>query len=639
VKAVVIDVSRSPFKRVSPLPMDRVSVSDCFWRPRLEALVRDTLPSQHKLLEATGRIDNFRRAAGKLKEPFKGLFFNDSDVYKWIEAASYALVLEGGSALRSLVERTVEEVVAAQDEDGYLNTYFTFERRGDRWGNLRDMHELYCAGHLMQAAVAHHRVTGERTLLDAATRFADHIASVFGPGRREGVPGHPEVEMALVELYRETGDGRYLALASYFIDARGRGLIGGSQYHIDHRPFRELEEVTGHAVRMLYLCCGATDVYIEKGDRGILEALERLWRNFALRKMYVTGGAGSRHEGEAFGKDYELPNERAYAETCAAVANVMWNWRLLVALAEPRFADLVELALYNAALAGISLDGTKYFYVNPLASDGSHRRQDWFECACCPPNIARLLSYLPNMIYSVGGDGIWVNLYVQSSAEAEWRGGVARVEQRTRYPWEGNVEITVKPTGGDDYFALHLRIPAWSRNASVRLDGELVFKGPGGSFLRIERRWEGGRSITLGLEMKPELVVAHPLVSNNACRAAIRAGPLVYCLEQADNPGFDVRDAAVIADEPMSMEWRGDLLRGVNVIKGKALIYDHDLWGDRLYTRLEEAPAATREAEFTAIPYYAWANREPGPMTVWPRVVFRASKAKSTPSPASPGSP
>ncbi|MEM2183178.1 MAG: glycoside hydrolase family 127 protein, partial [Candidatus Bathyarchaeia archaeon] len=392
---VVTDTSHSPYARLKPVPIENVRLEDDFWAPRLRLMHEVTIPSQYVLLEETGRLFNFRRASGKVSGEFKGLVFNDSDVYKWIEAAAYSYAYEPDQNILDLARKAINEVVAAQDEDGYLNTYFTFERKSERWKNLKDMHEMYCAGHLMQAAIAFYRATGDRTLLDASCRFADHITSVFGPGKRVGVCGHPEVEMAFVELYRTTGKKDYLDLACFFIDNRGRGVIGGRPYYIDHKPFRELSEIVGHAVRALYLNCGAADVYAEIGDKTLFDALMRLWHSMTERKMYITGGVGSRHEGEAFGNDYELPNVRAYAETCAAIANFMWNWRMLLLTGDGAFADIMELTLYNGILSGISLDGKKYFYVNPLADRGAHRRQDWFECACCPPNVARLIASLP----------------------------------------------------------------------------------------------------------------------------------------------------------------------------------------------------------------------------------------------------
>ena len=626
-RAVIVDTTSSPFARLRPVPVSSVRLEDGFWAPRLERLVKVTLPTQHELLEETGRIDNFRRAAGKLRGPFRGLYFNDSDVYKWVEAAQWALAYARDEGLKRLVDSVVAEIVAAQDADGYLNTYFTFERRGERWTNLRDMHEMYCAGHLFQAAVARARSTGETDLLAAATRFADHIYGVFGPGGREGVDGHPEVEMALVELYRQVGRREYLQLAQLLIERRGRGLIGGSPYHLDHAPFKQLREITGHAVRALYLCCGAADVYMETGDPELWAALDRLWHDLVERKMYVTGGVGSRYEGEAIGDAYELPNERAYAETCAAVANAMWNWRMLLATGAAEYADVMELALYNGALAGISLSGDRYFYVNPLADRGRHRRQRWFECACCPPNIARLIAYVPGMLYARSGEGVYVVLYAASRARVEVGGGAVELVQRTRYPWEGVVEVEVRPEGVDE-FSLYLRVPSWARSARVEVNGRGAGPARPGSFFEVRRRWREGDVVRLGLDMGPTLLESHPWVSYNTCRAAIRYGPLIYCLEQADN-GHDVWSLAIVP-EGLRAEWRPDLLGGVVSVRGRALALDLSGWAGKLYAPLGSVEVPAREVEFTAVPYYAWGNREPGPMVVWARLAGRRGEGGQT---------
>ncbi|MGH2604392.1 MAG: glycoside hydrolase family 127 protein, partial [Dehalococcoidia bacterium] len=370
-------------------------------------------------LEATGRIDNFRRAAGQQDGPFQGLYFNDSDVYKWLEAASWSLATDPDPELERLVDETIAAVAAAQQPDGYLDTYYILGDEAGRWTELVRTHELYCAGHLFQAAVAHHRATGKCSLLDVARRFADYICDVLGPaedGKRPGTDGHEEIELAMVELARETGERRYLEQARYFLDARGYGLAGGDEYHQDHKPFRELDAMVGHAVRAVYLNAGAADIYAETGEPALLAALERLWRNMTTRRIYVSGGIGSRYEGEAFGRDFELPNARAYTETCAAIGSVMWAWRMLLLTGEARFADLMEQTLYNAVLPGVSLDGQFYYYQNPLEDDGHHRRQPWFHCACCPPNVARLLSSLPGYVYTVTDDEVWVHLYAEGAA-------------------------------------------------------------------------------------------------------------------------------------------------------------------------------------------------------------------------------
>lgn len=616
---VVADTSRSPYARMHPLPLECVRLEDSFWAPRLKILQKTTLPVQHQILEETGRLFNFRRAAGREMGDYRGLRFNDSDVYKWVEASAFSLAYSFDENLYRLTERVIEDIASAQDEDGYLNTYFTFELKGRRWTNLRDDHELYCAGHLIQAAIAYFRATGERRLLDVSVRFADHIYNIFLGRGRQGVPGHPEIEMALVELYRVSGDWRYLELASFFLDNRGRGLIGGGSYHIDHRPFRELSEIVGHAVRALYLNCGAADLYMELGDRSLWTALLRLWRSMVGRKMYVTGGVGSRYEGESFGEDYELPNSRAYAETCAAVANVMWNWRMLQASGDAKFTDILELALYNAVLSGISLDGKSYFYVNPLADRGSHRRQKWFECACCPPNVARLIASLPGYIYSVSNRGLWVHLYVQSVASALVDGKQVIVKQRTGYPWDGEVEVTVEPEKEDE-FSLYLRIPGWCREAKLKVNQcKLDVKTKPGTYVEIHRTWSYGDVVSLSMAMPIEKLTAHPYVVEDNCRVALKRGPLVYCIEQADNPGFDVWNLILPLDSKLKVERDACLLGGVAVIRGEGLAFELDEFKDKLYTPVGAVELKVRPVRFKAIPYYAWANREPGPMEVWIR--------------------
>jgi len=614
----VVDTSRSPHARLRPVPVEAVRLEDGFWAPRLETLRRATLPSQHRLLEETGRIDNFRWASGKAGGDHSGYYFNDSDAYKWLEAVGFTLACADDEGLRGLAEGVIGEVAAAQGEDGYLDTYFALEREGERWTNLGDLHELYCAGHLIQAAIAYHRSTGDTILLDVATSLADHIADIFGPGRRPGTSGHPEIEMALVELNRLTGRADYIDLARFFLDQRGRGVIGGRDYHIDHAPFRELCEIVGHAVRSVYLNCGATDVYLETGEKDLWGALERLWENMTGRRMYATGGVGARHQGEAFGADYELPSEQAYAETCAAIASAMWNWRMLLASGEARYADAMELALYNGFLSGLSLDGESYFYVNPLADRGGHRRQPWFPCACCPPNIARMLASLPGYFYGVSPGGLWVHLYAEGTADVSLDGATLRVAQRTDYPWDGRIRLLLEPEA-ETPFTLRLRVPGWCREAELLVNGEDagVATEPG-SYVELERVWRSGDEAELSLAMPVERVLSNPLVLENADRVALRRGPLVYCLEAADNPGVDVWDVVLPAGAELEAEYRPGLLNGVVAIRGEALAVDTDL-GDDLYRFSDQVSGSERRVPFTAIPYYAWANRDPGPMIVWIR--------------------
>ena len=629
--AVVVDTSRSPYARLRPVPLTAVTLTDDFWAPRRRVNREVTLPSQYRLLEETGRIDNFRRAAGKVDIPFQGRYYNDSDVYKWLEAAAWTLATGADPSLAHKAGNVITEIADAQQPDGYLNTYFTHDRAAERWTNLRDMHELYCAGHLIQAAVAHHRATGDDRLLRVARRLADHICDRFGPGeegKQAGTGGHPEIEMALVELARETGELRYRKQAQFFLDARGQGLIGSSAYHQDHKPFRErcselvegLERMVGHAVRAVYLNAGATDIYAETGEAALRDVLDRLWRNMTTRQMYVSGSIGSRYEGEAFGKDYELPNERAYAETCAAIGSVMWNWRMLQLSGDARYADVLETTLYNGVLPGLSLDGGSYFYQNPLADDGRHRRQPWFGCACCPPNVARLLASLPSYFYSLSDGGLWVHLYAQGSARISLHDGQAiGLTQHTRYPWDGEVAIEVE---GEGTFSIWLRIPAWcEEGAALEINGQ-PFTGvlAPGSYAEVRRAWQPGDVVRLNLPMGVHRVECHPYVAENAGRVALTRGPILYCVEQADNPGLDPRDVLLSADADFAATFRPNLLGGVVVLRGRAeVIPPGDAWANRLYRtaapRLERPQS--RSVEMSAIPYYAWANREPGPMQVW----------------------
>jgi DUF1680 family protein len=625
----MVDTTASRHAFLRPLSLTDVRLSDGFWEPRRRINREETLPSQYGHIEETGRLDNFRRASGKIEVPFRGLYFNDSDVYKWLEAASWSLATDPDPDLERMVDAAITEVADAQEPDGYLNTYFTFERAGERWTDF-DLHEMYCAGHLIQAAVAHFRATGARRLLDVAVRFADHVCDLFGPeeeGKRSAVDGHEEIEMALVELFRATGDRRCLRQAQFFVDARGHGLLGepygrfDPSYSQDHEPLREQREVVGHAVRALYLYSGAADVYAETGEPDLLEALDRLWRNMTTKRMYVSGGLGSRYEGEAFGGDYELPNERAYTETCAAIASVMWNWRMLLASGEARYADLAEHTLYNAVLPGVSLDGRRYFYQNPLADDGTHRRRPWFGCACCPPNVARLLASLPGYFYGLSDDAVWVHLYAEGAATVDLGGRTLRLSQRTDYPWDGNVELSVEEGGGE--FGLMLRIPSWcEEGCKVEVNGEaLEGPFPSGSYAEVRRAWRAGDTVHLSLPMPVRRVECHPYVAENAGRVALARGPLLYCVEQADNPGLDLRDLVLSADADPSASFDPELLGGVVALDATAEVLAPDgAWEDRLYRTVRPGPKGERETVSTtlrAVPYYAWANREPGAMRVW----------------------
>jgi len=629
-RSYVVDTSLSPHARVRPVPVGAVTFADAFWAPRLELNRKTIIPAQWRHCEATGRIDNFRVASGRKQGGFQGMFFNDSDVYKWLEAASWALASGPDPAIEAAVATAVEEIAAAQQADGYLNTYFMFDRAKDRWRNLKDMHELYCAGHFLQAAVAHHRATGSGKLLDVARRLADCIDGIFGPeskGKRHGACGHPEIETALAELARDTGEGRYLDLARFFVDIRGHGVVGGGDYHQDRVPFRDLDAMVGHAVRCGYLCTGAADVALETGDSGLRGALDRLWENMTTRRSYVTGAVGARYEGEAFGGDYELPDDRAYAETCAAISMMMWAWRMLALTGDGMFADRVEWTLFNAVLPGVSLDGTAYFYPNPLENDGTCRREPWFGCACCPPNVARILASLPGYAYGVSDGAAWVHLYAAGRAKLDVPGaGAVALIQRTDYPWDGTVRIEVD---GEGSFELRLRIPGWcAGGASLLVNGSPV-DAPvrSGEYAAVRRTWRRGDTVTLALPMPATRLEAHPHLAGHEDRVALARGPVVYCVEAADlggaegAGGVDPRDLVLPDSAPIRTKPKPGLLGGLVVLETDVLAAVPDPeWDRRLYRAAAPRPAvARRPVSLTAIPYFAWANRAPGRMRVWLR--------------------
>jgi len=600
--------------------VNAVALNDSFWAPRRKINREGTIPGQYRHLEETARIDNIRVASGRKEGAFEGIFFNDSDVYKWVEAAAFTVAGGDAPRLDHILEMVVEEIAAAQQDDGYLNTYFMGALAKERWTNLKDLHELYCAGHLIQAAVAHARATGRATLLEVAGRLADGIGAVFGPGKRQGACGHPEIELALVELYRATGERRHLDLARFFIEVRGHGVLGGGEYHQDQKPFVEQTEPVGHAVRMLYLCAGAADVALETGDSAYRAALYRIWAGLTERRLYVSGGAGSRWEGEAFGRDYELPNARAYTETCAGIALVMWAWRMLQFEGDAKFADQLEQTLYNAVLPGVSLDGQSYFYQNPLENDGSHRREPWFGCACCPPNVARTLAALPGYFYSRSDEGLWIHLFAMGSAELLTPAGrPVIVNQYTNYPWEGEVRIELEGSiEGREEFSLFIRVPGWAAGAELKVNGAALDPKPQpGAYAEIRSRWSAGAELTLTMPMDPRRITAHPRVSENTGRVALMRGPLLFCVEAADHPGLDVRDLVLEPEAVLTAKFRPDLLGGTITLTGRAAAREPGPgWDGKLY-RDSAAAGAPRPAELIAIPYALWANREAGPMTVW----------------------
>jgi DUF1680 family protein len=622
--AVIVDTTDSPFARLRPIPIANVRLSDPIWEPRRKMTTERTIPEQHALLESSERLANFRRGAGTEDGPFFGRYFNDTDVYKWLEAAAWALAMEPDTELDALVDSVIETVGSAQQPDGYLDNFYVVGQIEKKWTELTVTHELYCAGHLFQAAVAHYRATGKTSLLDIACHFADLLCDTFGPveeGKMPGTDGHEEVELAMVELGRATGNRRYIDQALYFLDARGYGLVGGDEYHQDHVPFREATAVVGHAVRQVYFTAGAADIYAETGDQSILTALHRLWESMTQRRIYVSSGIGSRWEGESFGRDFELPNLRAYTESCAAIGSIMWNWRMLLITGEAKYADLIESTLYNAMLPGISLSGDLYFYQNPLADDGTHRREPWFDCACCPPNLARTLASISGYIATTSDEGIWLHLYAQSDLDVELPSGKrVRLRQQTSYPWDGQITVTVD---ADSAFSLFLRIPAWSESAAVTVNGELVEGAMRpGTYLELARTWTSGDVVEVTLPMPVRLVESHPHLFENAGRAAVFRGPLLYCLEQAGNDGIDPRDVTIPHAASFTVERKPDLLGGVDILSATATVQaPPKSWDTELYRPIDGSHAAqvSPERPITLIPYFTWANREPGRMEVWLR--------------------
>ena len=619
--------------RWRPVPFTQVTIADNFWAARLETNRSATLPIEYEQCRATGRLEAFKLNWRPGQEPVPHIFW-DSDVAKWIEAASYSLSTHPDERLAALLDEVAALVAGAQQPDGYLNTHFTVVEPGRRWTNLRDRHELYCAGHLIEAAVAHYQATGRRTLLDAACRYADYIAIVFGPepGQKRGYPGHEEIELALVKLYHATGQRRYLALSQYFVDERGR-----QPYYYDeearargedpaaywaktyayvqaHKPVREQERVVGHAVRAMYLYSAMADLAGETGDASLLQACEKLWRHLVTRNLYLTGGIGPSSQNEGFTGDYDLPNLTAYAETCAAVGLVFWSHRLLQLTGDGQYADVMERALYNGALAGVSLDGQRFFYVNPLASRGDHHRQPWYDCACCPPNIARLLASLGQYIYSTAPDAAAIHLYVAGQARLEVAGQALLLTQATHYPWDGQIEVAVAPAAPAE-FTLKLRLPSWCREARLSVNGspENITPLLDHGYLALRRTWQAGDRVQLQLDMPVERVYANPQVSQDVGAVALLRGPLVYCLEQADQ-AEPVDRLRLPAGAALTSRLEPGLLGGVVVVTGEALAVDEAGWDGQLY---RTQPAGLHPATLTAIPYYAWDNRAPGAMQVW----------------------
>jgi len=618
----ILHLERSPHARLKNVPVRAFTMAEGFWTSRRKVNVERSIPTLLELLEQHGVIDNFRRLSGRKQVPRRGPLYTDSDIYKWMEAVAFVLQSGDHPELRATFDRLTEEILAAQEPTGYLNTYYVEERRNLRFKEMHRGHELYCLGHLLQAAIAYYRATGSRRLLEGGIKFVNYLADNFGPTKDPLLAGHPCLEMALVELYRITGDRRHLDLAGYLLQGDGERLkLTPAQmvYLFSGKPFTSRTRLEGHAVRAMYACCGATDYYMETGQADYARTLETLWQDLLRGKMYITGGVGSRAQGEAFGDPYELPNRLAYTESCAAIGNMMWNWRLLAARGEARFADVLERALYNGVNSGMSLSGDLYCYRNPLelSGDPSDRiRNPWYDTTCCPPNLERILASLPGYFYGVSGEGLWVHLY--HSGTLDWRladGTRLRLTEQTRYPWEGRVELEVRPERRAE-FTLFLRIPAWASGARLTVNGAAQ-AARAGEYAALRRTWQPGDRVVLDLPMSVRLTCANPLVAENTGKVAVERGPLVYCVEQLDHADVSIFELLLDPAAGFKEEFRPDLLGGVVLLKHRGRAWRTPLTQEPLYAPWPPPRRATRPVEVTLIPYYTFHNRGITAMRVW----------------------
>lgn len=612
-----IDVQKSPHAKLQPLP-EAAKLHGGFAGKRQAANRNTSIPHGYEQLEKAGNFRNMRIAAGQETGAFTGGWpFQDSDIFKFQEALGFEIGNGSSPQLESMLKTSADLVASAQEPDGYLNTWYQIKKEKPRFSVLIHDHEMYNAGHLMQGAVAAHRNADGATLMEVSKKFGDLLNNEFGPGKREGLCGHPEIETALFELARETGDNRYAELSALMIDRRGKNLLGKpwlENYNQDQKPVREVEELAGHAVRQLYLNAGVMDYFLESGEKALLDAQVRLFDDLQNYKLYVNGGIGARHEGEAFGKRYELPNESAYCETCAQLAGFFWAWRMLLATGHGQYADLMELLFFNSIVSGVSLSGGEFFYVNPLATRGGHARQTWFPCACCPPNVMRTLSSLGHYVATTDSNGAQLHQYFAGSFAA----GDFKLTVETDYPWTEIVSIRVDaaPTASQ---TLSLRIPKWCEGAALKVNGSAVSVVSENGYAKIARAWKQGDRVELTLPMKPVWVEAHPAVESVRGQVALQRGPITFCVESVDLPeGISPDWVVVDPSTAVSVERKPDLLGGCVVAKFEAKALDPSRWSDRLYRRAGETKA-DRRVEVTAVPYAVWCNRGAGAMRVWLR--------------------
>lgn len=620
---------------IRPVAFTDVQINDNFWAPRIETNRKVTIPYNFEKSEETGRLRNFAIAGGLEKGEFEGIFFNDSDVFKIIEGASYSLMVHEDPELDTYLDDLIFKIAAAQEDDGYLYTNRTIdpskaadEGGEERWTSLGIHHELYNVGHMYEAAVAHFQATGKRSLLDVAIKNANLIDSVFGPGKNPGFPGHQEIEIGLVKLYRITGEKKYLDLAKFFVDQRGSEApyeseekANNMKYQQAHKLLADQEEAVGHSVRAGYFYSGATDVAALTGETAYDKGLDRIWKDIVHQKIYLTGGIGAEPQHEGFGPDYELPNATAYTETCAAIALMFWNHRMFLRSGDVKYMDVFERTLYNGFLAGVSFEGNTFFYPNPLEADGVKKfnqgvcgRSPWFDCSCCPVNIVRVLPSLPGYIYAVQDDNVFVNLYIGNEAEFEVGNQSMRIAQKTNYPWDGKIALSMEHAKGVKA-SMNVRVPGWARNevmpgdlysyidgqkpeVQVSVNGEKVQADYQNGYITLEKRdWNKGDKIELNFDMPVRKVLTHELVEANKGKMALERGPLVYCAEQVDNPS-GVLSLSLSKEGKFIYNFDQGLFSGLGKIQGKTA-------------------AAHGLKDFTAIPYYAWAHRKMGEMAVW----------------------
>ena len=628
--------TKQPIAPIQEVSFTQVHLNDGFWTPRIETNRTISIPSAFHECEVNGRFDNFALAAGLIQGEHKGDFsFDDTDPYKVIEGASYSLAVHYDAKLDHYLDSVINIIAQAQEPDGYLTTCVTNKctRLSGWWGTHKwekiNSHELYNSGHLIESAVAHYRATGKKTFLNVAIKNADLVCKTFGPneGQIHRPGGHPIIEMALCKLYKVTGNKKYLEGAKYFVDETGRCTDGHnpSEYSQDHMPILQQEEIVGHAVRAGYLYSGVADVAALTGDKAYFEALERIWENMSSKKLFITGGIGSRPQGEGFGPNYELFNHTAYCETCAAIANVYWNYRMFLATGESKYIDVCERALYNNVMSGVSLSGDKFFYDNVLESDGEHERQKWFGCACCPGNITRFVASIPGYIYAQQGKDIFVNLYAQGKAKI----GNIELEQTTDYPWDGKIRIKV--TKGSGKFAIKLRIPSWLKTSptnnslykyndaapvyAITVNGVQVAAETDG-YATIQRNWKKGDVIELDFPMNVRRIVANDNAEDDRGKVALERGPVVFCLEGSDQADGKVFNKYILNSSDIQAHFEQNLLNGVIVLEGNAKELQQD--------------GEIKDVKFRAIPYSTWNNRGPQQMEIW--IANTPTQAVATPA-------